>query len=186
MKTMEERLTALDAAIARGDVIRGWWRVDYGGIERVCLLVAMFPEVHNKANECPAGYMPPWFLECVPAIDDLGTEERWKDMLPRFARAMRMAAQFTEKQWDQLQEAWTASSVKSCGIMDLNAIERSQFGHDREYLQRKSVPLAERLRKTADYAYTHAEHAEQWDAITENLFRHIEDIDDIDDANDSG
>lgn len=69
------------------------------GRERVCLLVAMFPEVTDSLQQCPVGYLPTWFINAVPFMDDHGTVAAWDDMCKEFARCMRLAADFTPEDW---------------------------------------------------------------------------------------
>lgn len=90
-----ERFDRLDAYIAENRVLRSRWSdLDADGRERVCLLVALAPEVgaRGDVDACPASLIPPWLAKITPAVDDCGTDEVWPAMVRRYSRVVRMGA----------------------------------------------------------------------------------------------
>jgi len=103
----------LDAAIAAGDVIRGEWTRTEDGRERACLLAALAPVcgVERTSSACPAEVLPPWLAECVPWIDDAGTEGVWPEMIQTFADLLRDSAGAPAELWPRLNLHWRRVAI---------------------------------------------------------------------------
>jgi len=103
----------LDRAIAAGDVIRNEWTRTEDGRARVCLLATLAPAcgVRKSAAACPASVLPAWLAECVPWIDDAGTEGAWPEMVRDFADLLRDSASASPEMWARLNLHWRRSSL---------------------------------------------------------------------------
>lgn len=119
---ISERLDALDAAIAEERIINGDWRdttrsADEGK-EYVCLLVALFPEVHSAPEQCPSDWIPQWVAVLIPIIDDMVTTSAWAKMIHRFAVEIRKTVDFQSRQWDLVRCRMFASMLKHIAPKD--------------------------------------------------------------------
>lgn len=94
----KERCDRLDQMIQEGRLLRNSWKsTDELGREHACLIVALSPEVADAIDNyrahppaaCPAWLMPTWLADCVPSIDDNGTEQEWEATVRRFASLAR-------------------------------------------------------------------------------------------------
>jgi len=103
----------LDAAIVAGDVIRGEWTRTEDGRERACLLASLAPAcgVRKSAAACPAEVLPAWFAECVPWIDDSGSEAAWGGMIRDFADLLRDSVDAQPELWARLHLRWRRGSL---------------------------------------------------------------------------
>jgi len=103
----------LDRAIAAGDVIRGQWTSTEDGRARACLLAALVPAcgVEKTATACPAEVLPPWLAECVPWIDDAGTEGAWPEMIRDFAALLCDSASAPAELWPRLNLHWRSVAI---------------------------------------------------------------------------
>lgn len=115
--TFEERVNRLDELIAADRVMRGRWRADYNGREKVCLLLAMFPEYDHTTDVLSHAYcrvdgLPHWFAIMVPDIDDMTDLSVWPAVIRRFAAAMHIAAKFDSQQWQRVHNEFAAELVK--------------------------------------------------------------------------
>jgi len=86
-----ERLDALDAAIERGEVLRGEWTCEEDGRQLACLLAHVSPEVATakSVSACPAKTLDPWFAHLLLYIDDECSLERRDEFLRRTAAVLR-------------------------------------------------------------------------------------------------
>ena len=81
-------LTRFDEFYTQGRITRlEWTGTDTQGRKTACLLAAIFPEVAKKksADACPAGAMWPWLAHLTPWIDDAGSDEKWPEVIKRYA-----------------------------------------------------------------------------------------------------
>lgn len=102
-----ERIERLDQFIADGRLIRrDYFDRDDRGRELACLYAAMVPECDESTEHCPADLMWQWLADCVPWIDDAGTEEQWPTVIRRFAAIMRDLPTLGEDDGERIKRDW--------------------------------------------------------------------------------
>jgi len=103
----------LDSAVAADTVIRGEWTRTEDGRERACLLASLSPVcgVERTSMACPASVLPGWFAECVPWLDDCGSEAAWPEMIRTFADLLRDSVDAEPALWERLNLHWRRGAL---------------------------------------------------------------------------
>lgn len=81
-------LKRFDKFYNEGRITRKTWTgKDSQGRETACLLAAVFPEVakEHSVSACPADAMWPWLAQLTPWVDDAGSDEKWPNVVRRYA-----------------------------------------------------------------------------------------------------
>lgn len=110
---IDARFDALNRVIAEGRLLRGAWRRREGGVERLCLLAALSPEVADEesATACPVGLLPAWWAQLAPWLDDgvsdhVAVAQRWAEVTYRAVRVLNAET------WQRLDYACRAIALR--------------------------------------------------------------------------